>query len=603
MFESFVDPFALPYIQRATLEILLLAVAAGLIGPWIVLRSLSFYSHAVGISTFPGLVIADGLGLSPQLLAFAAAGAFTILTSLLGRVRNAATDAITALALVGFLAIGVILASDAFSSGANVDSLLFGSLLSIGSDDLLFAAGTALLAIISSALFARHWLARGFDEQAAPEAGSGSRWFDSALLVTVAVVVIAALNAIGALLVIALLVVPAATCRLLTKRVSTLQLGTLLLVTIEGIAGIWLSVETNVPPGATIAVLSGVVFGLVAVGKRLSTGRRSRRALGLVGAVVLSGGFLAGCSSGGDSEGGGYAAVSAIATTTQIADLVREVGGEEVEVTQLLQPNTDPHDYEPRPSDVGAFPDADVIFVNGGHLDEWVEELIGDSGSDARVVDLGKAIPVVMRDGRTTEGGVGSATDGRDRGEVEIDSHWWHDPTNFEAATARVATVLTRLDPEAGRTFARNARRFEKQLTSLDADIDACFERIPERNRKLVTDHEAFGYLANRYGLEIVGTVIPALTTRAEPSAGDLADLESVVRSERVEAVFPESSVPSSTAKAIARDTGASADYELYGDTLGPTSSEAGTYIGMMRFNADQIARGLSGGEVTCGFE
>jgi ABC-type Zn uptake system ZnuABC Zn-binding protein ZnuA/ABC-type Mn2+/Zn2+ transport system permease subunit len=633
LFESLIDPFTLPFVQRATLEVLLLSVAAGLIGPWIVLRALSFYSHAVGISTFPGLVLADGVGLSPQLLAFGTAGVFTVLTSILGRVRNAATDAITALGLVGFLAIGVILASDVFSSGANVDSLLFGSLLSIGTDDLVFAAGTALLAVAASVLFSRHWLARGFDEETATEVGSGSRWFDVALLVTVTVVVIATLNAIGALLVIALLVVPAATVRLVTRKVSTLQAGTLVLVAVEGTAGIWLSVETNVPPGATIAVLSGAVFGLVAIGKALFSGRRSRRALGVVGAIAVGGGFLAGCGSGGDSEGGTGKTVSVIATTTQIADVVREVGGDEVEVTQLLQSNTDPHDYEPRPSDVAAFPDADVVFINGGHLDEWVEELIEDSGSEARVVDLGMGIPVKLEGGEDGHGHAGEEAKGEEHGhdhggekakgeehghdhggekakgeehghgEEEVDSHWWHDPTNIEAATARVAVVLGQLDPAGKSVFAENAVKYEEDLVSLDGAIRACLGRIPEADRKLVTDHEAFGYFANRYGIEVIGTVIPALTTQAEPSAGDLAELEETIRSEGVKAVFPESSVPSTTAEAIARDTGASAEYSLYGDTLGPADSDAGTYIGMMEFNADQIAGGLSGGKVSCEFE
>jgi ABC-type Zn uptake system ZnuABC Zn-binding protein ZnuA len=373
----------------------------------------------------------------------------------------------------------------------------------------------------------------------------------------------------------------------------------------------------------------------------------------------VGGGFLAGCSSGGDSEGGTGKTVSVIATTTQIADVVREVGGDEVEVTQLLQPNTDPHDYEPRPSDVAAFPDADVVFINGGHLDEWVEELIEDSGSEARVVDLGMGIPVKLEGGEDGHGHAGEEAKGEEHGhaeekakgeehghdhggekakgeehghdhggekakgeehghdhggekakgeehghgEEEVDSHWWHDPTNIEAATARVAVVLGQLDPAGKSVFAENAVKYEEDLASLDGAIRACLDRIPEADRKLVTDHEAFGYFANRYGIEVIGTVIPALTTQAEPSAGDLAELEGTIRSEGVKAVFPESSVPSTTAEAIARDTGASAEYSLYGDTLGPADSDAGTYIGMMEFNADQIAGGLSGGKVSCEFE
>lgn len=594
------EAFALPYVQRAALELLLLAVVAGLLGPWIVLRALSFHAHAIGVSTFPGLVLADGLSLAPQALAFGAAGIFTALSSALGRLRNATTDAVTALVLVGCLAAGVILASDVFASGANVDSLLFGSLLSIGTGDLVFAAATAILAVLASTLLGRHWLARGFDEQGATEFGSGSRWFDAALLVAVAVAVIATLNAIGALLVIALLVIPAATARLVTRRIRTLQACTLVLVVLEGTFGIWLAVETNVPPGATIAVISGVVFGLVAIGKVVRSNRNARRGIAVAGVLVAGGTFIVGCSSTAGQYEGEPREISAIATTTQVADLVRQVGGDRVELTQLLQPNTDPHEYEPRPSDIEAFPDADVIFINGGHLDEWVEQLVEDSGSDARLVDLGATIPVKLEEGEQTHTGEGGELHGhRAR---ETDSHWWHDPTNVGAAVTRVAGVLGQLEPGQRKAFERNAIGFRAEIESLDRAISACLKRIPAGDRKLVTDHGAFSYLANRYGLEIIGTVIPALTTQAEPSAGDLAELDRTIESENVRAIFPESSVPSTTAEAIARDTGASAEYVLYGDTLGPVESEAGTYVGMMQANVDQIARGLSGGKVTCEF-
>ena len=191
---------------------------------------------------------------------------------------------------------------------------------------------------------------------------------------------------------------------------------------------------------------------------------------------------------------------------------------------------------------------------------------------------------------------------GHDHGGEEVDSHWWHDPTNVEAAAAEVARVLGQLDPADRALFDRSARSYERELAALDRQIKTCLSRIPREERKLVTDHGAFGYLANRYGIEVIGTVIPALTTQAEPSAGDLAELEETIRSEGVKAVFPESSVPSTTAEAIARDTGASAEYVLYGDTLGPADSEAGTYVGMMEMNVDQIARGLTDGELTCDF-
>ncbi len=236
------EPFSLPYVQEGLIEILLLSIPAGLIGTWIVLRGLAFYSHAIGTASFPGLVLADGLGFSPTLGAFGMAGVFTALSALIARSRRAAADSVTALALVTCLAVGVILASDVFGSGANVDTLLFGSLLAIGPADLVLAAAAAALAIAATRLCANHWLAKGFDEESAAGLKSRSRWFDVALFAVVAVTVTAALSAVGALLVSALMVIPAATARMFTRRVGTLQSAAVLLVAVEGTLGLWLSV-------------------------------------------------------------------------------------------------------------------------------------------------------------------------------------------------------------------------------------------------------------------------------------------------------------------------------------------------------------------------
>ena len=639
------EPFNLPYVQEGLIEILLLSVPAGLVGTWIVLRGLAFYSHAIGTASFPGLVLADGLGFPAAAGAFAMAGVFTALSALIARSRRSAADSVTALALVTCLAVGVILASDVFGSGANVDTLLFGSLLAIGTMDLVLAGAAALLAIVATRLFATHWLARGFDEETSKSLKSSSGWFDVALLGVVALTVTASLSAVGALLVAALMVIPAATVRLFARRVPTLQAGSVILVAVQGTVGLWLSVRTNAPPGATIAVVSGVTFAIALVIRAVARSRRAGLAAAAVGASLV----VAGCggSGGGGSEPG---TVRAVATTTQVADLVREVGGEEVEVTQILQPNTDPHDYEPRPSDVAAFADADIVFKSGGHLDEWSEQLVEDSGSSATVVDLSAELPVRIQGGEHEhdhsgdaahsgdahshsddphshsgggteekgrsdaghndaghkhEGETGhpdeaAAAGGEDPGET--DPHWWHDPVNVSAATKEIEAALTGLDPAGKQEFSANADAFRAEIDSLDRSIARCFEAIPAAQRKLVTDHDALGYFANRYDIEVVGAVIPALTTAAQPSAGDLAELEQTIEDENVGAVFPENAYSPQLAQAVARDTGASTEYSLYGDSLGPEDSDAATWAGMMRENANSMALGFTGGERGCDF-
>ncbi len=343
----------------------------------------------------------------------------------------------------------------------------------------------------------------------------------------------------------------------------------------EGVAGLCLSVALNAPPGPAIAVLGGAVFALVALARAAGAWRAA--ALAAVATVAVA---AAGCA-GSDSAGDG---VQVVATTTQLGDVVRAVGGDAAHVTQILRPNTDPHDYEPRPADVLETARADVVFVSGDGLDAWMGKVVEQAGAQAPVVDLGRLAPVRLA------GEEGS----------RYDAHWWHDPRNVEAAIPAIRDALARARPAARAAFARNADAYLAALRRLDAGIRACIAAVPPAARKLVTDHDAFGYFARRYGIRVVGAVIPSQTTEAQPSAGDLADLSAVVRRERVRAVFPESSLNAKLARAVARQTGARADYVLYGDTLGPPGSEGSTYLAMERHNADAIVRGLTDGARGC---
>ena len=194
------DVFQLAFVQRGLAEVLLLSVAAGLVGTWIVLRGLAFYSHAVGTAAFPGLVLADGVGFAPPLGAAGAAAVLAGTVALLGGRRRTGDDSLTALALTGCLALGVILASDVFHSAASVEQLLFGSLLVIDTPDLVLAAVASAATLAASWIVGQRWAARGFDPDAARTMGLRSRVPDLVLLGVIALGAIAALSAIGALL-------------------------------------------------------------------------------------------------------------------------------------------------------------------------------------------------------------------------------------------------------------------------------------------------------------------------------------------------------------------------------------------------------------------
>jgi ABC-type Zn uptake system ZnuABC Zn-binding protein ZnuA/ABC-type Mn2+/Zn2+ transport system permease subunit len=572
-------PFELPFVQRGLIEVLILAIPAGLLGSLIVLRGLAFFSHAVGTAAFPGLVLADGLGFAAPLGALGAAVFFSAGTAALPR-RRLGYDSLTAMVLVGCLAAGVILASDVFRSGSEIESLLFGSLLLIDSRDVALAAIAAGASVIATLVLGPRWLAAGFDPLVASSIGAGSRYLELALLGLIALASTAALSAVGALLVTALFVVPAATTRLFTARLTPWQISSVLLAAAEGTVGLWLSVKTNAPPGATIATLSGGVFAIAALARWLAP-----RRLGLAAAALAAVALIGGCGTAGGSGNGGP---KVVATTTQIADWVREVGGNSIEVDQILQPNTDPHEYEPRPSDVTNAADAKLVFANGDNLDRWIGDIVSESGSNAKIVDLSAAVPIRVP-------GESSGPEAS-----KYDPHWWHDPRNAEAAVTEIERQLSTADPKDSSIFRRNAATYLSKLRALDSGIQRCMGQIPASARKLVTDHDAFGYFAKRYGMTVVGAVIPSQTTQAQPSAKDVSDLTKLIEQQGVKAIFPESSINPKLAEAIASQTGASADYTLYGDTLGPSDSSGATYLKMEQANADAMARGFTGGKSGC---
>jgi zinc/manganese transport system substrate-binding protein len=558
-------PFHYAFVQRGLLEVVLLSVSAGVLGTWIVLRGLAFFSHAVSTAAFPGLVLADGLGFAGPAGALAAALVFVFGVERLAHVRRTGHDALTALVLVGALSLGVILASDVFHSHASVETLLFGSLLVIGGWSLAFAGAVGAVVLVATAVFGERWLAVGFDADSARALGVRSGAADAVLLATIALASVSALAAIGVMLTSALFVIPAATVRIWVRNLRHWQLASVALAALEGVVGLWISVEANVPPGAAIAVLAGGVFALAA----LSRARAWKTFVLAGGAAAL----LAGCGSTGGHHG-----VVVVATTTQIGDFVREVGGDAITVHQILQPNTDPHEYEPRPNDVIDTSRAAVVFESGRGLDHWMDKVVSSAGGHRPVVVLGDAIPFPRRG----------------------DPHWWHDPRNAEAAVRAIRDALVRVDPAHRAVYERNARRYEQALLLLDQGIAVCFENIPRAERKLVTSHDAFGYFAALYNVRIVGAVIPSQTTQAQPSAQEVARLIALIRREHVKAIFPESSINPQLADQIARETGATARYTLYGDTLGPKGSSGATYLSMERANADAMVRGFTGGRATC---
>jgi zinc/manganese transport system substrate-binding protein len=304
-----------------------------------------------------------------------------------------------------------------------------------------------------------------------------------------------------------------------------------------------------------------------------------RLLLATLSLFLVAAAVAAGCGSDSNSSSGSE--VTAVATTTEVADLVRNVGGERVDVHGLLSPGADPHGYEPRPSDAASIVDAAIVFKSGGEVDEWLDELVDNAGGDAEVVDLIDSVKTIQADGET-------------------DPHWWQDPRNALLAVAAIRDALSKADPDGHQVYERNAAAYSRVLRRLDEEIASCIGKVPAAERKLVTTHDSLGYFARRYGIDVVGSVIPSLSTQAQPSAGDIADLVDQVRDEGVEAVFPEAETSERLEQALAREAGAQVGDPLWADTLGGEGSGAETYVDATEANTAALVEGMSGGAISC---
>jgi len=254
-------------------------------------------------------------------------------------------------------------------------------------------------------------------------------------------------------------------------------------------------------------------------------------------------------------------------------DLVRNVGGGRVHVVGILRPNVDPHDFEPTPSTVVALTGAKLVVESGVGLDAWADQLVASAGTSAPVFDAAAGLPI--------------------RGD---DPHWWGDPTLVERAAAALARRLGEVDPGHRAAYARNGARYVRQVARMDAENRRLVATVPPADRKLVTNHDAFGYLAAHYGIRVVGSVFPALSTAAQPSAQDVASLIGRIRAQHVRAIFTESSLDPAVERQIGAEAGARVFADLYGDSLGPAGSPGATYLGMERWNVRAMVAGFLGG-------
>jgi zinc/manganese transport system substrate-binding protein len=271
----------------------------------------------------------------------------------------------------------------------------------------------------------------------------------------------------------------------------------------------------------------------------------------------------------------------AVATTSIIADLVRSVGGERVDVKALVGANGDAHVYSPTPGDAKEVAGATIVFVNGLGLEGWLPRLVTASGTKAPVVTVTKGItPLRMPDEDHP-------------GRSVIDPHAWQSIADAKIYVANIRDGLGAADPAGKAAYEADAQAYLAKLDALEAEVRAAIAAIPAERRKIITTHDAFGYFGTAYGMSFIAP--EGVSTDSEPSAKDVARIIRQIRKQKIPAVFLENVSDPRLIEQIARETGATIGGKLYSDALSEPNGPASTYIDMMRHNVRELAKALGG--------
>jgi zinc/manganese transport system substrate-binding protein len=280
--------------------------------------------------------------------------------------------------------------------------------------------------------------------------------------------------------------------------------------------------------------------------------------------------------------------VKVIASFSILADLVKNVGGERVDVGALVGPGSDAHVYAPTPADARKVAEARLVVVNGLGFEGWLDRLIKAAGGKATVVVATKGIKARKAAGDDDH----DRKHGKHDHDDDVDPHAWQNVANVKTYVANIRDALAAADPAGAETYKANAAAYSAKLDALNADVRAAVAKIPAARRKIITNHDAFGYFEAAYGIKFIAP--QGLATESEPSAREVARIISQIRRQKIPAVFLENISDPRLMQRIAGETGAKIGGTLYSDALTDANGPAPTYIDLIRHNLGTLVGALT---------
>ncbi len=308
--------------------------------------------------------------------------------------------------------------------------------------------------------------------------------------------------------------------------------------------------------------------------------KNTRLIFAMLFAFILVVGVLGGCNKGEKpvkaTKAGTEKKLDVVATTNIAADVVRQVGGERINLHTLIPAGSDPHSYEPKPSDFSRMADADVVFMNGAGLEEFMNRAVGKIISGSNVVSLSKGLK--LRESPVEKG--------------EKDPHVWFYPGNVEHWVEKIAEKLEVLDPAGRDYYEKRKDSYLGELEKLDSWVREKVSDIPKERRLLITDHLFMGYFADAYGFEVVGAVFKSETTASEPSARDISKLVDLMKKKRIGALFVGINGNKKVAEEVAVEAGAKV-VPIYTGTLDAPGGKVDSYVKLVKYDVERIVENL----------
>ncbi|MGB0919391.1 MAG: metal ABC transporter solute-binding protein, Zn/Mn family [Holosporaceae bacterium] len=569
---ALIAPFAqYAFMQKALLGCIALSLGCGSIGSFLVLRRMSLVADALSHGLFPGVCVA-----------FLCAGFHMFYLSLGGAITGivlgcaaygvscktiSSKDSTFAILVLFSLALGLFILT-VFGGYTDVMHILVGNVLVISESTLLGMGLVATMTLLALVLFYRPFVLKAFDPQFFRSAYGPCFWIDALFLVLLTLNIVCSFQALGSLMAMGLLLIPAITARLWAKQIATLCFSATLLGILASVIGLLIAYHAAYPVGPVIILVSLAFYVLGLLGTYLS-GTFSK--VCLIG-VLLIGGFFSAQTFWQQR----HEKPQIVVSFTVLQDFVRQLSGDLFVVKTLVGPNRDPHTFEPSPQDMIDLFGADLVIINGLHLENhWLKPFLAHYKKDNLVVASRHCTPRFFTEGT----------------QKIPDPHAWHNVAYAQKYVSVIEAALTKRFPRHADLIHKRAAAYQKKLQALDTWVMAHIRAMPAHKRCAITTHDGFGYFEEAYGFSFLTPVGPS--TEAEPTPQQLSKILDAAKEKKVTAVFFENMVSQHTMKMLAREGNLKIGGTLYSDALSDETGPAITYVTMVEHNVLMLLKSL----------